>query len=262
MIVWGLAIILHGLLILCFLVSTRNEMINTRPEYVSVVFIESSKPQTALKSIDDRPAKKSDQAKTVSPKPARNSISDEEPEALDISNEDKQMDIDLEKQPEPPKVLVIPGKANDIDKKAAPSAHIPSRWALKPPLAHSRLEGLGLSIGEIHCLQSLEEDCKTLRKEIFAEYQLTETEFVWTPNRADTGLPSQLYGLTDREIRSRLSIPNAGENGLFIPFTNIGIGGPIVDKMHGVNKACKLMPAIAPANSPNSGSLGVRRVCD
>ncbi len=101
-----------------------------------------------------------------------------------------------------------------------------------------------------------------MRKEIFAEYQLTETDLIWTPLRADTGLPSQFYGLTDREIRARLNIPTAGENGVFIPFTDIGISGPIVDKMHGVNKTCKLVPSIAPVDSSQSGTLGVRRVCD
>ena len=136
----------------------------------------------------------------------------------------------------------------------APSKpHIPSRWALKPPLEEKRLKGLGFTSNDIECLTSLKPECQELRKMVFAEYQLTETELVWTPNRPDTGMTSEFRGLTDNEILEKLGMNYAGGNAFTI-LPGITIDGPLWDKMHGVNKTCRLVRS--------TGEMGVIRVCD
>ena len=59
------------------------------------------------------------------------------------------------------------------------------------------------------------------------------------PSFAHSGLSdSRLYGLSEAEIRERLGIPTAGVNGIYIPFTTIGLDGAWWDHLHGVNKTC------------------------
>lgn len=129
-----------------------------------------------------------------------------------------------------------------------------SRWALDPPLAKERLKSLGL-FDDAECLRSLSEDCAALRKEVFAEYELTEMERVWTPTRADTGMPSEFYGLSEREILRKLGSNIAGENGIYL-LPGIGIDGQLWDFLHGVKKGCEMKRGI---NS--DGKYGVVRVC-
>lgn len=129
-----------------------------------------------------------------------------------------------------------------------------SRWALDPPLATDRLEGLGFK-DDVDCLRSLSTDCAELRKSVFAEYQLSETDLVWTERRADTGMPSQFYGLSEREIRLKIGTKIAGENGFMI-FPGIGIDGQLWDMLHGVKKGCEMKRGINRA-----GQYDVVRVC-
>ena len=57
-------------------------------------------------------------------------------------------------------------------------------------------------------------------------------------------MPVEFYGMSERQIRAKLNVPNAGENGLYIPFTNIGLDGGLWDMLHGVNKGCDWKVAI------------------
>ncbi|WP_371395666.1 hypothetical protein [Fretibacter rubidus] len=163
---------------------------------------------------------------------------------------------------ETPSELITAREAKDGELSAAPSLspeagggdYIGSLWALKPPLATDRLEGLGL--GEaVDCLQSLSEDCNDMRKEVFAEYQMTDTDKVWTQARADTGMPSQFYGLSEREIRLKVGSKIAGENGFMI-LPGIGIDGQFWDMLHGVKKGCEMKRGVTP-----DGTYDVVRVC-
>ena len=161
------------------------------------------------------------------------------------------------------------GKPPDLeqaDEIVPPKNHIPSRWALKPPLAQDRLESLGFEKFDIECLRSLEEDCQELRKEIFAEYQLTPTELVWTPNRADIGMTAEFRGLSHEQILEKLGMNYAGGNALVI-LPGITIDGPLWDKLHGVNKTCRLVSSVEPDQEragevARQGQRGVKRVCD
>jgi len=146
------------------------------------------------------------------------------------------------------------------------TTHIPSRWALKPPLSEQRLSGLGFSQKDIECLTSLEEDCTELRKSVFAEYQLSEMELVWTPNRADIGMPARFRGMTDQQIMEELGFNYAGGNAFMI-LPGITIDGPLWDKLHGVNKTCRLVPGIEPSTQvaggfDRPGGMGAKRDCD
>lgn len=150
--------------------------------------------------------------------------------------------------------IIQSDETTTIPGDGAPSKpHIPSRWALKPPLEEKRLESLGFTPNDIKCLTSLEPECQELRKEVFAEYQLTETELVWTPNRPDTGMTAEFRGLTDNQILEKLGMNYAGGNAFTI-LPGITIDGPLWDKMHGVNKTCRLVKS--------TGEMGVIRVCD
>lgn len=135
-----------------------------------------------------------------------------------------------------------------------PSNYAPSRWALEPPLASKRLEGLGL-LGEAECLRSLSPDCKAIRQAVFEDYALTDTQKVWTAARADTAMPSQFYGLSEREIRLKVGSKIAGENGFMI-LPGIGIDGELWDRLHGIKKGCQMKRGILP-----NGSFDVVGVC-
>jgi len=138
---------------------------------------------------------------------------------------------------------------------AAPGKdYIPSEWALEPPLSDQNLKGLGL-LGDVDCLRALSEDCAALRKEVFAEFELTEMEKVWTAQRADTGMPAAFYGMSEREIRLKIGSHIAGENGfMFLP--GIAIDGPLWDALHGVKKGCGIKRGI---NS--EGRYDIIKVC-
>jgi len=234
------------------------------PKAMSVVLVENERSPTTLKE-PKKPMEEPKPVPAIKPLPKPLPKPKIEPKSEPLSNVPPVPEVSVSPSDEPQtEVQILQSDEFTVEPgQGVPrKSHIPSRWALKPPLAPKRLEGLGFSQKDIECLTSLEEDCKDLRQNVFAEYRLTETELVWTPNRPDTGLSSQFYGLSEAEIREKLSIPTAGQNGLYIPFTNIGIGGPLMDKLSGVNKTCKSVPAIIGPDKPNSGQVGYRRVCD
>ncbi|MEP1230165.1 MAG: hypothetical protein ABJG88_05775 [Litorimonas sp.] len=84
-----------------------------------------------------------------------------------------------------------------------------------------------------------ETHCAEQRKTLFAAYQVTEEQRAHVQRAPHTGLSSEFYGLSEREIRTKLNVPFAGENGqVIIPFL-LTIDGPIWDALHGVNKSCE-----------------------
>ena len=100
-------------------------------------------------------------------------------------------------------------------------------------------EGLKSLAAELTCLNGFATDCAEIRKDVFEGFQMTETDKVYTKKYAHTGMPVEFYGMSERQIRQKLNLHFAGENGLYIPFTNIGIDGDLWDAMHGVNKRCE-----------------------
>ena len=147
-------------------------------------------------------------------------------------------------QPTPSVIITQPSEGKKKDEPSA-NSYIPSEWALEPPLSEHRLEGIfGKQFDkDINCLRSLSEDCTELRKKVFADYQLSEQDLIWTERFAHSGLPSEFYGLSEREIRQKLAIPIAGDNGLAI-FPGIVIDGNWWDSLHGVNKKCPVVRGV------------------
>ena len=121
---------------------------------------------------------------------------------------------------------------------------IPDRWRLpigaRIPLEETRqsqnpdFEALTKSLD---CF-GFDADCAVQRKVIFKEDQLTNTDLVWMRSYAHSGLSnSDFYGMSEAQIRERLGIPTAGQNGLTL-LPGIVIDGTWWDALHGVNKAC------------------------
>lgn len=131
--------------------------------------------------------------------------------------------------------------------------YIPSRWALEPPLSKQNLAKKWAA--DIECLRSLSEDCKELREAVFEEYRLTETQKVWTPKHADSGMSSEFYGMSERAILKKLGIQLAGENGQVLIPGILTIDGPLWDMLHGVNKTCGLKRDV------REDSMGFARDC-
>jgi hypothetical protein len=119
---------------------------------------------------------------------------------------------------------------------------IPDRWRL-PVGARTSLDKTKLENGSLgqalDCLKGFRTECADQRKSLFAEEQLSETDLVWMASHPHSGLSdSRLYGLSEAEIRDRLGIPTAGQNGLMI-LPGLKIDGAWWDALHGVNKACE-----------------------
>lgn len=147
-------------------------------------------------------------------------------------------------QPSAPVIIAQPATPEDDDKdKTAGNAYIPSQWALEPILSEPRLKGLfgeGFE-SDIDCIRSLSEDCNALRKSVFADYQLSEQDLIWTESFAHSGLTNpNFHGLSEREIRQKLAIPIAGDNA-FVILPGIAIDGNLWDTLHGVNKKCSVL---------------------
>ena len=134
---------------------------------------------------------------------------------------------------------------------------IAPQWILRTPNDSNRQRrkiGSPSLEASLDCLKGFSVDCAVQRKDIFAAEQLTQTDLVWMPSFAHSGLDdADLYGLSEAEIRKKLGIPTAGENGAYIPFTNIGLDGPLWDILHGVNKTCGHKIGVARAKSARSG---------
>ena len=69
-------------------------------------------------------------------------------------------------------------------------------------------------------------------------------EKVWTPQRADTGMPSEFYGMSEREIRLKIGSHIAGENGMVLIPEILKIDGPTWDALHGVKKHCTYIAGV------------------
>ena len=100
-------------------------------------------------------------------------------------------------------------------------------------------EGLKALAADLSCLNGFSTECAETRKDVFKELQLTGTEKVYTKKYAHTGLPVAFYGLSERQIREKLGLHFAGENGIVIIPGLIAIDGNWWDAMHGVNKKCE-----------------------
>jgi len=109
-------------------------------------------------------------------------------------------------------------------------------------------EGLKALAADLSCLNGFSIECAEIRKDVFKDFQLTETEKVYTKKYAHTGLPVAFYGLSERQIREKLNLKFAGENGIVIIPGLLAIDGDLWDAMHGVNKKCEWKIA-APATS-------------
>ena len=145
---------------------------------------------------------------------------------------------------EAPKILASSqqASADDVSNTVPPSEMGAQPTPLPPgPSADDRRvdEGLKSLAAELSCLNGFSVDCADIRKDVFEDFQMSETDKVYTKKYAHTGMPVEFYGMSERAIRAKLNVPNAGENGLYIPFTNIGIDGGIWDAIHGVNKGCE-----------------------
>lgn len=255
---WGraflYAVIVHIVLALGFLAVKQSEPDITPGESIPVtVIFDTITAAPAPKPEDNSPAPKP-APQTLAPAPPTKAVQENPPtfhDDLPAEKDIRDKEKDTEPSPTPKETETAPVTATIIISEAPSSetsrsktsSDAPlkpgSRWALNPPLSTENLSGLGMLKADIECLQSLSSECTALRKEVFAEYQMSETDKVWSPQYAHSGLPSDFYGLSEREIRQKLGLHFAGENGLYIPFTNIGLNGGIWDKMHGVNKGCK-----------------------
>lgn len=120
--------------------------------------------------------------------------------------------------------------------------------ASKPPSEARIDEGLKALATELKCLNGFDTGCAEIRKDVFKEFQMSETDKVYTKKYAHTGLPVEFYGLDEREIRQKLGLHLAGENGIILIPGLLGIDGRWWDNLHGVNKHCEWKFA-APAKS-------------
>ena len=149
-------------------------------------------------------------------------------------------------QPITPVIIAAPPTDEEDEEQTPGTAYIPSEWALEPALSKNRLEGIfgeGFQ-NDIDCIRSLSEDCTALRKEVFAKYQLSKQDLIWSPSFAHNGLTDpDLHGLSEREIRQKLAIPIAGDNA-FVILPGIAIDGNLWDTLHGVNKKCPVLRGI------------------
>ncbi len=153
--------------------------------------------------------------------------------------------IELDVNPPSPNPIQPPVNVSNIPLQASPAdtgaVLIPERWRL-PSGARISLDKMTQEKSQfqqnLDCLKGFSVDCADLRENVFAEEQLSETDLVWMPSYAHSGLSnSDFYGMSEEQIRERLGIPSAGKNGFMI-LPGIGIDGPIWDALHGVNKAC------------------------
>lgn len=258
---WVLALLFH-LFAVSLVWSATPGPIAAKPQTdISVVLVAPALPRTWEPAIVPQPLPskpKPDPKPKTSPKPKPTPAPDPVPQPTTPSQPEISQGSPSIIQQES---IAEQGEAGFPDNTPMAEPHIPSRWALKPPLAPKRLEGLGFSQRDIVCLTSLKPECQDLRKEVFAEYQLTETELVWTPNRPDTGMPAEFRGLSDNEILEKLGMNYAGGNALVI-LPGISIDGPLWDKLHGVNKTCKLRQNYGNVLDGTAGTLAPQRVCD
>lgn len=254
-----LAAIIHLLLIIVGLSIKTHAPENKPAQFIEVSFVDIPIPGTVDMSDELKPTQPS-----IKPLPVPIKRRDDVITPDQVADNPATVKSEILAPIVSPEILQSsqPAKIEDSGISAPPkTSHIPSRWALKPPLATSRLVSLGFSAQDIECLTALKDDCKELRELVFAEYRLTDTELVWTPNRADTGMPAEFRGMTHQQIMEKLGMNYAGGNALQI-LPGIVIDGPLWDKLHGVNKTCRYVQYFSAMDSAQPGTLSSRRVCD
>ena len=227
-------------------------------------------PPIAVKLVIAQPVPKLLNApKPETPKPVTPPI---EPSPEPLKPEPKpepEPELELEPEPERPSVTIIvePNIAPPSPDPVVPSApesgnQIPERWRLpkgaKIPLGKTQQPSSSQTQSLAKALDCLgfSADCAAQRKSIFAEEQLSNTDLVWMASEAHSGLSdSDLYGLSEAQIRERLGITTAGKNGFAI-LPGIVIDGPWWDALHGVNKACGYSVGVN-----ESGSRELKKNC-
>lgn len=134
----------------------------------------------------------------------------------------------------------------------------------EPSLDEKRIdEGLKSLAAELTCLNRFSADCAEIRKNVFEEFQMTETDKIYTKKYAHTGMPVEFYGMSERQIRAKLNVPNAGENGIVIIPGLLALDGDLWDAMHGVNKKCEwkvAAPTTGDAFAQSGEGLGGTRL--
>jgi len=118
-------------------------------------------------------------------------------------------------------------------------------------------EGLKALTADLTCLKGFSTDCADTRKDVFADFQMTETDKVYTKKYAHTGMPVAFYGMSERQIREKLNLKFAGENGIVIIPGLLALDGPLWDAMHGVNKKCEWKMAAPIIDGPFTHSGGL-----
>lgn len=225
------------------------------------VFIVQPTPSPNIPLETPAPRPPSDETQTIENKPVPTPSVKPAPQPRQDPPENS-----VERDPDPiPGPLVQPPRASSsLPLQASPVPNgatlIPDRWRL-PPGARTSLENTALPGGslfqDLDCLKGFRTECAEVRREVFADQQLSEMDLVWMPTLANAGLSDPRFrGMSERQIREELNIPFAGENGLYIPFTNIGIDGAWWDSLHGVNKSCTYEWMVA-----ETGRREIRKVC-
>lgn len=236
MIAAGFAVVLHASLFFGFsIVPERPFAIPEAPIPVTLVISDAAPTAPMNAAEQNRPS--------PSEVPAATSEPSAEPTPVETPPEQ----VQIETQPNPVRSAPPSSEPLSILSTDDPETGeaIPDRWRLpdgaRIPLENTQqprnpnMEALSQALD---CL-GFDADCAVQRKAVFAEDQLTGTDLVWMRSYAHSGLSdSSLYGLSEAQIRERLGIPTAGENGFMI-LPGIGIGGPWWDALHGVNKSCE-----------------------
>jgi len=230
--------------------TSRPEPTKIDTQSISVALITLPPPK-----VPQMPANASDNPPPIKPNPAPKAV----PKPPQISRIAPPVPT-----PQPVPDIPPPTGQSSPPVQAAPTPKgeilISDRWRL-PVGARISLDQIGPAQGSLgavlDCLKGFETDCAEQRKFVFAEDQLSETDLVWMASHPHSGLSdSSLFGMSETEIRKRLGIPAAGENGFMI-LPGIGIDGPLWDKLHGVNKACKYSVGIG-----DGGQRELRKRCD
>jgi len=234
-------IAVHALLLQIFVRPHSPYQASLRP-YLAVTLINLPPKPQSPDLIDTPPVEPelAEPAPNITPrvKPAAPKTADITPELSTAPSAIKAPNILTSQEP-----ITSSGDTNTVPLPDSAATPVPPT----PSASEARIDtGLKALATDLGCLNGFDTDCAELRKDVFKELQLSETDKVWTKKYAHTGLPVEFYGLSERQIRKKLNLKFAGENGIYIPFTNIGIDGAWWDSLHGVKKSCEWKIAIDP----------------